>query len=210
LRALSPPAEMAEAERRESVSIAFVTALQLLPVTQNAVLILRDVLGWTSAEVADLLDLSMPAVNSAPQRARATLRQAAPAVPRPLAAEERAVVHGFVRAWHRRDIAGLARLLREDVVMRMPPEQMQFHGRDAVLGFFATVPAGGRLETIRLRVTRANGQPALAAFTPGEDGRWQPYGVMLLTVADSAVAAITGFPQLGDPLLLRAFGLAAE
>jgi len=198
----------AEAERRESVSLAFVTALQLLPATQLAVVILRDVLDWSSAEVAELLDTTVPAVNSALQRARTTLRQAAPASPRPLAADDGAVVSRFVQAWHRRDIAGLAALLREDVIMRMPPERVELRGRAAVVGFFATVPANGRLETIRLLVTRANGQPALAAFDADDAGRWRPYGVMLLTIADDAVTSITGFPDFHDPVLFDAFGLA--
>jgi len=185
----------AEVERRESVSLAFVTALQLLPATQSAVLILRDVLAWSSAEVADLLDTSVAAVNSALQRARATLRSATPlASTRPLPDRERQIVAGFVRAWHRRDVDGLAALLREDVIMRMPPESVDMYGRAAVTAFFATVPAQGRLETIRLVAVRANGQPALAAYEADGDGCYKPYGVMVLTIADDAITVITGFP----------------
>jgi RNA polymerase sigma-70 factor, ECF subfamily len=185
----------AEAERRESVSLAFVTALQLLPATQSAVLILRDVLSWTSAEVADLLGTTVAAVNSALQRARATLNAAGPQPPdRPLPPREREIVAGFVRAWHRRDIDGLAALLREDVIMRMPPEAMDLHGRTAVVGFFATVPAQGRLETIRLVPTRANGQPALAAYEVSADGRRMPFGLMVLTTDGGTITRITGFP----------------
>ena len=185
----------AEVERRESVSLAFVTALQLLPATQSAVLILREVLGWSAAEVADLLDTTVAAVNSALQRARATVRAAAASVPaRPLPEREREIVAGFVHAWHRRDIDGLAALLRDDVIMRMPPEAMDLYGRAAVVGFFATVPAQGRLETIRLVPTRANGQPALAAYETSDDGRLVPYGLMVLTLAADAVIEITGFP----------------
>jgi RNA polymerase sigma-70 factor (ECF subfamily) len=184
----------AEVERRESVSLAFVTALQLLPATQSAVLILREVLGWSAAEVADLLDTTVAAVNSALQRARATIRAAASVPARPLPEREREIVAGFVRAWHRCDIDGLAALLREDVIMRMPPEAMDLYGRADVVGFFATVPAQGRLETIRLVSTRANGQPALAAYTTGDDGRPVPYGLMVLTLAADGVTQITGFP----------------
>jgi RNA polymerase sigma-70 factor (ECF subfamily) len=177
------------------VSLAFVTALQLLPATQSAVLILRDVLGWSGAEVAGLLDTSVAAVNSALQRARATVRAAAQQPPvRPLPDREREIVAGFVRAWQRRDIDGLAALLREDVIMRMPPESMNLYGRAAVVGFFATVPAQGRLDTIRLVPTRANGQPALAAYEIAGDGRVTPYGLMVLTIAGDAVTQITGFP----------------
>jgi RNA polymerase sigma-70 factor (ECF subfamily) len=198
----------AEVERRESVSLAFVTALQLLPATQSAVLILRDVLAWSSQEVADLLDTSVAAVNSTLQRARATMRAATPqASPRPLPAREREIVAGFVHAWHRRDIDGLAALLREDVIMRMPPESMDLYGRAAVAEFFATVPAQGRLETIRLVPARANGQPALAAYELGGDGRSTPYGLMVLTIADGAVAVITGFP---GPAIVEAVHPAAD
>jgi RNA polymerase sigma-70 factor, ECF subfamily len=186
----------AEVERRESVSLAFITALQMLPATQCAVLVLRDVLAWSSQEVAELLDTSVPAVNSALQRARGTVARAAPAgVRRPLADRERDIVDGFVRAWHRRDIAGLAALLREDVIMRMPPESAEFLGRESIIRFFATVPAGGRLEMIRLRATRANGMPALAAYLVDVTGGATPYGLMVFTIDETGVAIIHGFPD---------------
>jgi RNA polymerase sigma-70 factor (ECF subfamily) len=190
----------AEVERRESVSLAFVAALQLLPPTQSAVLILRDVLGWPGQEVADLLDTTLAAVNSALQRARTTVRDGGPAPVRPLGTVEREIVDGFVRAWHRRDIAGLAALLREDVIMRMPPEPMEVFGRIAVLDFFTTVPAGGRFETIRLFAARANGQPAVAAYEPDAAGRLIPFGLMVFTVDGPVIATITGFtgPALID------------
>jgi RNA polymerase sigma-70 factor (ECF subfamily) len=186
----------AAAERRESVSLAFMAALQLLPATQRAVLILREVLEWRSEEVARLLDTTVPAINSALQRARATMRDAMPvARAGPLGADDRQVLARFVDAWQRRDIAGLAALLREDVELRMPPEAMEFYGRTAVVEFFATVPAEGRLETIRLVAARANGQPALAAFEADADGDWQPYGLMVLDLEDDSIAVITGFPS---------------
>jgi RNA polymerase sigma-70 factor (ECF subfamily) len=187
LPADSDPA--AEVERRESVSLAFVAALQLLPATQSAVLILRDVLAWRSQEVAELLDTTVPAVNSALQRARATLRSAT--TPRPLADREREIVGGFVRAWHRRDFAGLAELLRADVILRMPPEAAWFHGRNAVLDFFARLPVQERLELVP---TAANGQPALAAYLTPERA---PFGLMVLTLAEDGVAVITGFQDPG-------------
>ena len=199
----------AEAERRESVSLAFVAALQTLPATQNAVVILRDVVGWSAAEVAQLLDTSVPAVNSALQRARETLRTVLPEAPhRPLASQEQAVVTGFVQAWNRRDIDALAALLREDVVMRMPPEQFEYAGRQTISDFFATVPAQGRLETRPLTVTRANGQLAVMAVGADAHGRRRPYGLMVLTVVDGGIATIIGFPSEGESLVLDAFGLA--
>jgi RNA polymerase sigma-70 factor (ECF subfamily) len=195
------------AERRESVALAFVAALQLLPATQRAVLILREVLGWSAREVADLLDTTAAGVNSALQRARATLA-AAPAIhaaPRQLSSREQQVLDGFLRAWHACDIPALAALLRDDVTLTMPPQAIQIVGRDAVAGFFATVPADGRLDLIRLVVTRANGHPTLAAYLPDDStGDCRGYGIMVLTITDDQVATITGFP---DPDLFPIFGL---
>lgn len=185
-------------ERRESVALAFVAALQLLPATQRAALILREVLSWPARDVADLLDTTVPAVNSALQRARATLAGAPErdAGPRPLSPHERRVLDGFLRAWHACDIPALAALLRDDVTLTMPPQAIRIVGRDAVAGFFATVPANGRLDRIRLVVTRANGHPALAAYLP-DDGVWEcsGYGIMVLTLAGDQVATIVGFPD---------------
>jgi RNA polymerase sigma-70 factor (ECF subfamily) len=196
-------------ERRESVALAFVAALQLLPATQRAVLILREVLGWPAREVADLLDTTVPAVNSALQRARASLAGASAlhAGPRLLSPHEQRVLDGFLRAWHACDIPALAALLRDDVTLTMPPQAIRIVGRDAVTAFFATVPANGRLDRIRLVVTRANGHPALAAYLP-DDGDWEcrGYGIMVLTLAGDQVATIVGFP---DPDLFPLFGLPA-
>jgi RNA polymerase sigma-70 factor (ECF subfamily) len=196
-------------ERRESVALAFVAALQLLPASQRAVLILREVLDWPAREVADLLDTTVAGVNSALQRARATLAAASGRVPagRELSVHEQRVLDAFLRAWHARDIPALAALLRDDVTLTMPPQAISIAGRDAVAGFFATVPAGGRLDKIRLVVTRANGHPALAAYLP-DDGEWEcdGYGIMVLTVVGGEVATITGFP---DPGLFPLFDLPA-
>jgi RNA polymerase sigma-70 factor, ECF subfamily len=195
-------------ERRESVSLAFVAALQLLPATQRAVLILREVLGWSAREVADLLDTTVAGVNSALQRARATLAAADPVTrPHRLSSHEQRVLDGFLRAWHACDIPALAALLRDDVTLTMPPQAIRIIGRDAVAGFFATVPANGRLERIRLVVTRANGHPALAAYLP-DDQEWEcrGYGIMVLTITGDEIATITGFP---DPDLFPRFGLPA-
>jgi RNA polymerase sigma-70 factor (ECF subfamily) len=206
------PDPAAAAESRETVALAFIAALQLLPASQRAVLVLRDVLALRAAEVADLLGTSVAAVNSALQRARTTMRTAAPTPAEPasgaLDARDREVVDRFVDAWQRNDVPGLAALLREDAILRMPPERAEFAGRAAVANFFATVPAGGRLDRIPLTMTRANGQPCLAAYLAGSEGsRPEPYGLMVLTVANAEIAAITGFP---DPALFAAFGLASQ
>jgi RNA polymerase sigma-70 factor, ECF subfamily len=190
--------------RRDSVALAFVAALQVLPATQRAVLILRDVLAWSAAEVADLLGTTVPAVNSALQRARARLASGVPAPAGSVDADERRVLDAFLRAWHARDIPALAALLRDDVTLAMPPQSILITGRAAVVEFFATVPAAGRLDTIRLRVVRANGHPALAAYLPDDGGECRGYGIMVLTITGGQVGTITGFP---DPGLFPIFGL---
>jgi RNA polymerase sigma-70 factor (ECF subfamily) len=197
----------AEVTRRESVALAFVAAIQLLPARQRAALILRDVLAFSAAETADLLDLTVPATNSALQRARTTLRTLDPHVPaRLLDTQEQQLVSRFVQAWKHNDIPALAALLREDVILRMPPEPIEFRTRAAVAGFFATVPGDGHLDRIVLRVTAANGQPALAAYETTSDGRVTAYGLMVLTTAEGGIAAITGFRE---PALFDAFALPA-
>jgi RNA polymerase sigma-70 factor, ECF subfamily len=190
-------------DQRESVALAFIAALQLLPGTQRAVLILRDVLAWPAAEVAALLDTTVPAVNSALQRARATTASAT-TPSGPLDDRDKTVLEAFLDAWQACDIPALAALLRDDAVLTMPPQAIQFTGRGAVAAFFATVPAGGRLDTIRLRVTAANGHHAVAAYLPDDSGTCRGYGIMVLTTHQGAITAITGFP---DPALFTAFDL---
>jgi RNA polymerase sigma-70 factor (ECF subfamily) len=199
-------------DQRENVALAFIAALQVLPATQRAVLILREVLSFTAQQVADLLDTTVPAVNSALQRARATLTHTQTSrtslARRPDSARERQVIEAFLRAWHANDIPALAALLRDDITLTMPPQALAFGGRDAVAEFFATVPADGRLDLIELVEVHANGHPALAAYLPDTSGQCRGYGIMTLTVtADidgDRVATITGFP---DPDLFPAFGL---
>jgi RNA polymerase sigma-70 factor, ECF subfamily len=201
------PDPAAVAEQRESVALAFVVALQQLTARQRAVLVLREVLGWSAAEVAGLLETSVAAVNSALQRARATLGQARPPAgvsATSLPAQEQDVLRRFMLAWQRRDIQGLAALLAEDAVLEMPPQPLRYLGRDQVARFFGTVPADGRLDRIRLVATRANGQPALAAYLPAADGADRAYGVMVLAVVQDRIQAITGFQ---DASLFQPFGL---
>lgn len=189
-------------EQRESVALAFVVAMQRLPATQRAALILRDVLAFDTPEVAALLETSVPAVHSLLQRARATMT--GPHKARALDESERQTVARFVEAWQRRDIPALAALLSQDARLTMPPELAEFVGRDTVMEFLATVPADGRLDLIRLVEIRANGQPALAAYLPDDRGACQGYGIMVLTIEDGLVQTITGFPESD---LFPAFGL---
>lgn len=199
---LTEPDPAAVVERRESVALAFIVALQRLPATQRAALICKDVLGWSTAEVADLMGSSAPAVNSLLQRARATLGTTGTG--RPLDEQDELVLGRFVQAWQRCDFAALAAVLHEDAVLRMPPEDIVITGRDQIVEFFATVPAGGRLDLIPLTVIRANGQLAVAAYLPDDSGRCRGYGVMVYTFTDDRIDTITGFP---DPALFPHFDL---
>jgi len=188
---------------RETVELAFITAMQLLPPKQRAVLILRDVLGWSAKEAAEALEDSVAAVNSALQRARATLDGTRRHVPAP-GARERALVERFMTAWDAVDVDGLVALLTEDALMTMPPERMQVAGARAIGDFFGSVPHSGRLDEIRLVPTSANRQPALAAYARDDDGTHRPYGLMVLRIEGGLIAGIVGFP---DPWLFEQCGL---
>jgi RNA polymerase sigma-70 factor (ECF subfamily) len=198
---------------REGIELAFITAIQLLPPRQRAALILREVLGWSAAEVADLLDTSVPAVNSALQRARRALDEEGPVSPDVVVAEtdekETLVLARFMQAWDDADMASLATLLREDAEMTMPPEPLWFAGRDAIVTWFSTSPFvfGDPTRRMRMLPTRANGQPALAVYTSvGEAEQFDAYGIMVLRIEAGAVVEITGF---GDGTLHELFGLPA-
>jgi RNA polymerase sigma-70 factor, ECF subfamily len=176
----------ARLDLRESVALAFLAAIQHLPPRQRAMLLLFDVLGWSAAEIAELLETSPAAVNSGLQRARSTL-DTRPA-PRPSEHEEHVLVERFVAAWERVDIEGLVELLREDAVLAMPPEPVWFAGSEAVGEFFASVPAEGDLTRIKLVPTRANLRPALAAYFDG-----QAYGIMVFELDAGRISEIVGF-----------------
>jgi RNA polymerase sigma-70 factor (TIGR02960 family) len=201
-----------EVEARETVQLAFVTAVQLLPPKQRAVLILRDVLDWTAKETAAALGDSVAAVNSALQRARAGLERArgtaaAPHVPAS-EADDQALLRRFMEAWDDVDVDRIAGLLAREAMMAMPPEPFYVRGRKDVAGFFATVPLGGRLDRIRLVATSANRQPSLAAYAWDPESRaHRAYGVMVFALEDGAVAGIVGF---ADASLFERFGLPTE
>ena len=204
-----------EAERRETIGLAFVTAMQLLPPRQRAALVLRDVLGWSARESADILGVSVAAANSALQRARERVeqeRRAGTLAREHCPADERAerdVMRKFVDAWEAVDVERLTTLLADDALMTMPPEPMRVVGPAEIGGFFATVPMDGRLELIRLEPTRANGQPALAAYVQEEPAApFRAYGIMVFALDGDRIAGITGFA--GYPQLYPAFGLALE
>jgi RNA polymerase sigma-70 factor (ECF subfamily) len=210
--ASEPPARV---ESDEAVGLAFIAAMRLLPPKQRVVLVLRDVLDWSTREVAELLDDSDAAVNSALQRARARMaaehRDGSLArAHRPASADiEALVMQRFQDAWKAVDIDGILALLTADALLTMPPEGMRFEGAGAIAEFFATVPLGGRLDRIRLIPRRANGQPALAAYAESpEAGAYEAYGVMVFAIDGERIAGITGFPRQLE--LFGRLGLPAE
>jgi RNA polymerase sigma-70 factor (TIGR02960 family) len=202
------PGPEARYEAREAISLAFVTALQLLPPRQRAVLILRDVLGFHAAEVAAILDTTAYSVTSALKRARATLRSRLPAAPDypPLAADspaERALVEQLTRAYDGGDVEALVALLSENVAVAMPPRPLEYHGRPPVARFFAVLFGQGR--TYRLHpAPRANGDLAFGIYLrrPGE-AELPAAGLMVVGLAGDRVASMTRF----DNGVLRRFGL---
>jgi RNA polymerase sigma-70 factor (ECF subfamily) len=186
-------------ERREDLELAFVAALQQLPGTQRAVLILREVLQFSAAEVAGMLDVSVPAVNSALQRARATLGSRRSQQAELAEVDEPALVRRFVAAWERADVPALVELLTEDARFVMPPLPAWFSGRGWVERFLRD-----RLfETDwRLRPARANGQPAFACY---QGPAYALSSVLVLTVRAGRVAELTGFI---DPAVMEKVPLA--
>src|SRR5689334_14368100 len=163
-----PPGPEARYEQTEAISLAFVTALQLLPPRQLAVLILRDVLGFRADEVADMLTTTVDSINSLLKRARAALQRRRPPVtdreppPKSQSPSEDAIVAKFVRAWESADLDALVTLFTDDVFVSMPPMPFEYEGRDLVRRFCASIfRSGRRFDLVR---TRANGQPALGAY----------------------------------------------
>jgi RNA polymerase sigma-70 factor (TIGR02960 family) len=194
-------------EQTESVSLAFVTALQLLPPRQLAVLVLRDVLGFHAREVADMLDSTVESVTSALKRARASLQQKLPPAGKPRSApaanspSEDAIVAKFVAAYESSDLDSLVALLTDDVFISMPPLPFEYEGCKAASRFFASIFDSGR-KFVFLR-TRANGQPALGAYVRGPDGTSHGVGLFVLTVAGDEICAMTRF----ENTVLPWFGL---
>src|SRR4051812_26498145 len=178
--AVSPVADpAARYALREGMELAFLTAIQRLPGRQRAVLILRDVLGWTGAEVAELLESTVAAVNSALQSARATIDQVLPArSAAPPPGTQRELLRRYVDAWERADMDDLVALLREDAVLTMPP-QADVAGAAAIRAFFASVHGSGRLIPT---ATSANGGPAVMLRERTADGREIPHRLLVLVV----------------------------
>ncbi|MBV9208211.1 MAG: sigma-70 family RNA polymerase sigma factor [Actinobacteria bacterium] len=196
----------AVAVSRAGIRLAFVAALQYLSARQRAMLILRDVLEWPAAEVADLLGTTTTAVNSGLRRARAQLAQALPAeeeLAEPAEPDLRALLDRFAASIENADASALAELLAEDVALEMPPVLAWFTGRETVARFTAshlfTEPGG-----LRLVPVMANGQPAFAVYQREPAGTYQAHAVQVLTVTAAGIARIVSFV---DPGLFASFGL---
>ena len=197
-------------EQTESISLAFVTALQVLPPRQLAVVVLRDVLGFHASEVAEMLDTTVDSVTSALKRARASLqhrrtpgggREPAPVPDSP---SEQARVAEFVRAYESADLDALVSLMTDDVFMSMPPMPLEYQGRDIVARFCADILRPGR--RFDLVPTRANGQPAFGTYLRAPSGVRHGTGLFVIAVAGDRICALTRF----ENGVLPWFGLPQE
>jgi RNA polymerase sigma-70 factor (TIGR02960 family) len=186
---------------RETIELAYLVVIQLLPPRQRAVLIVRDVLGWSAAETAELLDISVPAANSALQRARATLDERRVA-PTPPTEQERALLERFIDVHERADAAGAIALAAEDIRITMPPHPMVFEGIEAMRPLVEqglTEPGEWRLVP-----TRANRMPAAASYLKAlGDSEFRAFKVDVLRIEGGRIKEITTF----DSALFEAFGL---
>jgi RNA polymerase sigma-70 factor (TIGR02960 family) len=202
-----PVGPEARYEQTESISLAFVTALQVLPPRQVAVLILRDVLGFPASEVADMLDSTLDSVNSALKRARASMQGRQPSAaghqqpPGAGTQAEDAIAARFVSAYEAGDVDALVDLLTDDVFVSMPPMPFEYEGRDPVAQFFALLIASGR--EYHLVPTRANGQPAFGSYVRARTGIRHGTGLFVLGLSGDRIAAMTRF----ETSVLPWFGL---
>jgi RNA polymerase sigma-70 factor (ECF subfamily) len=201
------PGPEAQVEAREAISLAFVTALQVLPPRQRVTLILRDVLGFSAREVAAMLETTEQSVTSALKRARATMSRQAGASSRPQerseVAAEQELLDRLVTAFERGDVADIVAVLTEDVWLRMPPVPLEYQGRDLVGEFFASVAFrdGRRYRLVR---TDANGQPAFGTYLRDPyGGAAHPFGLLVLTMRAGRISAMTRF----DNVTFDSFGL---
>ncbi|MEW1924721.1 sigma-70 family RNA polymerase sigma factor [Streptomyces sp. NPDC088360] len=208
LPSVSDPAEAAVA--KESVRLAFVAALQQLPPKQRAVLILREVLAWKASEAAELLDTSVASVNSALQRARATLAEGPAddtAVSDPLDEEQQKLLERYVAAFEGYDMAALTALLHEDAIMTMPPFDLWLRGTADITGFMSTI--GASCADSRLFPVDVNGTPGFAHYKPDpEKGGFAPWAVQVIEISEGRIAGFHCF--LDTPRWFPLFGLPAH
>ncbi|WP_066945957.1 sigma-70 family RNA polymerase sigma factor [Streptomyces lushanensis] len=193
LPSVADPADTAVS--RETIRLAFVAALQHLPPKQRAVLILREVLAWKASEVAELLGTSVASVNSALQRARATLAETEPAetdTADPLDDEQKALLERYVAAFEGYDMEALTALLHDDAKFSMPPYDLWLQGHENIVGWMLGV--GSVCRGSRLVPTAANGTPAFAHYHPAEDGDGHtPWALQIIEIEDGRIAGIHNF-----------------
>ena len=186
-------------EAKEAIALAFVTAVQHLPPRQRAVLVLRDVLGFRAAEVADMLDSSEASVNSALQRARATMDSRLPGpdrerAPLPRSARERDIATRFATAFAANDINGVVALLTDDAWFTMPPVTLEYQGHEAIAGFLRDITTWRGPRQYRLIPARANGQPAFGCYLQeAQAPAFSAHGIIVLTLEGDRISAITRF-----------------
>jgi RNA polymerase sigma-70 factor (ECF subfamily) len=189
---------------RESLRLALIASFQYLPPRQRAVLILREVLAFPAADVAEMLGTTTAAVKSALQRARARLQQVAPdagQVTEPTEPEARALLDRYIAAFETADAKALEQLLRKDALLELPPSAAWFAGNDAIAEAVAGLGSPGDW---RMVPTAANGQPAAAAYLRGTDGSYQAYAIVVLTATTAGITRIVVF---ADSALFARFGL---
>lgn len=213
--AVNPEARYSQ---RESISLAFLTALQILPARQRAVLILKDVMDWPAKDIAELLDATTSSVNSALHRARVTLSKSyhkqESQVPDPEDADEqtRQILEKYMHAWQTADVNGLVTLLKDDATLSMPPSPSWYAGRESIRVFAGNTVfaddgmmfpgiARGRWKLLPIR---ANGQPGAAVYQRMENGEYHPFGVHVLTCEEGLISQVSCFI---DPSLPSKFGL---
>ncbi len=203
------PGPEARYEAREAIELAFVVALQELPPRQRSALVLRDVLGFRTAEVAEMLDTGELSVKGALQRARAAVDARGPAgredAPLPDSPRERELVGRFADAVESGDVDDVVALLADNALLTMPPQPLEYQGREAV-GAFLHLRAELRGAALRAVPTRANTQPALACYLPDAEAA-RPWGLIVLTIEGDAVAGITWF---ADTSVFPRFGLPVD
>lgn len=201
------PGPEEQSEARETVALAFVALLSRVPPRQRAALLLKDVLGWSAEEIATALELSLPSVHGALQRARETIARPLPGHAEPPAH----TLQSFVHAWENRDLDALVCLLRADITLSMPPWALWLNGLDDVVGFFQTPRfrsfwSGG----LRLIPSRANGRPAFGFYRHAAGGVFEPHSLMVVSFLDARASGLTvfvgnDFPgQIGLPVKIEA------
>jgi RNA polymerase sigma-70 factor (ECF subfamily) len=198
------PTPEEEVEQRDTLRLAFVAALQHLPPKQRAALILCDVLRWQASEAAELLDTSVASINSALQRARATLATADTLAPAELDAEARALLERYVQAFEAYDIDALTALLHEDAVQSMPPYDLWLRGRDDIFTWWFGPGIGCQGSKV-IPAGNANGMPAWGQYKPDPAGGYAPWALQLVEVSAGKVAELTFF--LDTKTLFPLFGL---